>query len=188
MKYLLIILIPIALILIYATLPWVAIGMHSFFLPSPPMPEINYGEFPFKLVYEVNGEQKVIEDTLICEYDGIVVGSGEKFLKWKSWLDSGKNSIVLLEVKNPPREDKHGRKIKSRSIVYWLAPTEIHMGAQRKSYYEKFEYTFPDAACYDVLDGGAISNKRISADELLEEYGIRLISWEIAPPIVNSFR
>ena len=38
--------------------------------PAPPLPEITYGEFPFRLEYELNEKLHVIEDTLIVEFDG----------------------------------------------------------------------------------------------------------------------
>ena len=34
-------------------------------------PEIKEGEFDFALTYEVDGENKVIEGTYVCEFDGI---------------------------------------------------------------------------------------------------------------------
>ena len=51
------------------------------------MPEIRYGEFPFRLEYEINGERFVIEDTVICEFDGIGWNEAQgKFRKWKDYL------------------------------------------------------------------------------------------------------
>ena len=43
-----------------------------------PEPTITYGEFPFEIVYEISGEQKVLKDTYVCEYVGktIVRGAG----------------------------------------------------------------------------------------------------------------
>ena len=38
------------------------------FLPSPPKPEITHGEFPFRLVYEINGETKGAWDRLPREW------------------------------------------------------------------------------------------------------------------------
>lgn len=36
----------------------------------PSKPEVTYGEFPFELVYEYNGEQFTINETIVCEYEG----------------------------------------------------------------------------------------------------------------------
>ena len=35
--------------------------------PDTPNPQITHGEFPFKLVYEKDGEINIAEDGLICE-------------------------------------------------------------------------------------------------------------------------
>ena len=79
---------------------------------APPLPVIRYGEFPFTLVYELNGEERVVEDTLICEYDrwDWSAGSGS-YVRWKSRLDSGdelwsnpatgRYGIILLDMVNP---------------------------------------------------------------------------------------
>lgn len=42
--------------------------------PAPPIPEITYGEFPFRLEYEKNGERFIIEDTIIAEFDRSTTG------------------------------------------------------------------------------------------------------------------
>ena len=51
----------------------------TYFAPNPLKPEITYGEFPFTLTYELDGEIKTIEDVVVCEYDGIEwTNSGNK--------------------------------------------------------------------------------------------------------------
>jgi len=79
-----------AIIANFTVWPWVMISLGISLLPNPPKPGITYSEFPFRLVYEINGERKVIEDTLICEYDGIGMDEGRgKYRKWKEHLASG---------------------------------------------------------------------------------------------------
>ena len=60
--------------------------------PSPPVPEIKHGEFPFHLVYEIKGEQKEIVDTLICDYDGVAVTANGKIRRWKMSMASGSDT------------------------------------------------------------------------------------------------
>lgn len=45
-------------------LGWLIVFLVMMFSPSPSKPTITHGEFPFKIVYEINGERKTIEDTL----------------------------------------------------------------------------------------------------------------------------
>ena len=167
-----IIIILLVFVFAYFTLPFVLIGLDNASKPNPPEPEITYGEFPFKLVYEISGEQKVIEDTVICEYDGIGIGSGSKYRKWKSRLASGNKEVILLRIDNK----KH--------IYYLVGSPSYYMGDMRKN--TTWEHFFPDAFLHDAKGFGM--NDKIKADELLSEYGIKLISWEPSPPIVNSFR
>ena len=69
------------------------------FLPNPPKPEITYGEFPISVTCEVNGETRIIEDTVICEFDGFQLeGESGKHRKWKAHLKSGNEQLVLLRV------------------------------------------------------------------------------------------
>jgi hypothetical protein len=51
-------LIAIAAILAYIIVgPWVMLYAGISLSSNPPTPEITYGEFPFRLEYEINGEQ-----------------------------------------------------------------------------------------------------------------------------------
>ena len=57
----------------FFTLPWIAIYIGVQLSPAPPRPEIIYSKFPFRLEYEINDKRVVIKDTVICEYDGVLV-------------------------------------------------------------------------------------------------------------------
>ena len=162
---------PIILLILvaaYYTLPWMAINLVVMFGPKPPIPEIKYGEFPFRLVYEIDGEQKIVEDVIVCEYDGIGMNEGSgKYIKWKSYLKSNrKEEIVLLSL-------GIGKK-----IVYPLGDPECYMGADIEEY-----YLFPNAVITRLNGAGLIRS-----DELQETYNIKLISWEPSPPIENTFK
>ena len=79
-----------------------------FMYSNPPLPEIKYGEFPFRLEYEINGQRVVVEDTIVCEFDGIGWNGtmGEKYRKWKTYLASGReqpgtySTAVLIDERN----------------------------------------------------------------------------------------
>ena len=86
------------IILATGAIIWFAFGGGVYFIPDPPKPEITYAEFPFCLTYELNGEVIVIEDTIICEFDGYVVeGENGKYRAWSSRLKSGNERITLLD-------------------------------------------------------------------------------------------
>ena len=53
--------------------PWIVIFIGGWLSPNPPTPEITYGEFPFRLEYRIADEVYVVEDVIVCEYDGVRV-------------------------------------------------------------------------------------------------------------------
>ena len=165
---------PIILLILvaaYYTLPWMAINLVVMFGPKPPIPEIKYGEFPFRLVYEIDGEQKIVEDVIVCEYDGIGMNEGSgKYIKWKSYLKSNrKEEIVLLSL-------GIGKK-----IIYPAGNPRYYMGDLGEN--RAYNPLFPNAIMTRLNGAGLIDS-----NELQEMYNIKLISLEESPPIENTFK
>lgn len=163
----------IFLVIAYFILPWLLMRLGLTLLPNPERPEITYSEFPFRLEYEINGERVVVEDTLICEYDGIGRNTGQgKYRKWKSYFASGREQILLLKVDN------------RKEIYYDPGPAEYYMDDMRGQWYL---HIFPNA-CRLEKDEYGTSTGIINADELTEKYNIKLISWDYTSPIKNKFK
>lgn len=141
-----IVLIAIVSIIVFFTVwPWVSISLGISLLPNPPKPEIIYGEFPFRLVYEINGERKVIEDTLICEYDGIGMDEGRgKYRKWKEHLASGNQEIMLLKIDN------------TKEIYYNPGPADYYMGDMSEGV--RYNHNFPNACYFEKYKNGGTSD------------------------------
>lgn len=167
--------IPLLLILAiitYYALPWLLIYIGIQLEPNPPRPEITYGEFPFRLEYEINGQRKVIEDTLICEFDGFGSDEGRgKYRKWKQRLASGNERITFLKVDD------------SKEIYFFPGSAEYYMGDLDIG---KNDSSFPNAV-YVSKDGRMTTSGLIRADQLIKEYNIKLISWDASQPIKNNF-
>jgi len=164
-------------------------------LEDPPKPEITYGEFPFELIYEVNGTKKSVQDTLICEFDGIGMNEGVlKYRKWKGHLASGNSEIVIWEGKN--REAININRVseiaKTQKVFFDPGESAYYMGDI--DYYDKdveypnFENKFPIIFYYEKFEDGEFYTGILEEDELLERFEIKLISWEHAPPIENTFK
>ena len=152
--------------------PWACVYFSN---PNPPIPEIKYGEFPFRLEYEINGQRVVVEDTIICKFDGVGVswGIGDgKYLKWKAYLASGRKQpdgysiAVLIDEKN-----------------------EIYVSTGSSQYYLGVESATLNFHTFRIqrLSYGQL-HPTVSEDELLNTYGIKLISFEPSLPIVNTFK
>ena len=164
---------------------WLMFGGASYFVHVP-KPAVTYGEFPFKLTYEFHGNTKVIEDTIICEFDGFeVVGEAGKYRRWKAHLKSGKEYITLFDARKLIAEkDYEGNKILELyfdwgNAEYYMGDTMRHAcGAQSL-----------DEVCYlyRAKEKRTIGHSVVGAKMALEKYKIELISWEVAPPIENTF-
>jgi hypothetical protein len=162
----------IVAIIIYLALPWFLINIGIQLQPNPPRPEITYGEFPFRLEYEINGERKIVKDTIICEFDGFGSDEGRgKYRKWKEKLASGNERITLLKVND------------TKEIFFSPGTPEYYMDDLES---RKSGSSFPDAIFIEK-DGRITTSGLITADELLKEYNIKLISWDAKQPIKNNF-
>lgn len=103
--------------------PWIILGVGLWLSPAPPKPEITYGEFDFKLVYEIDGEIPTIEDTIICEFDGFNIDEANG--KTRRWKEKFKNeqgnelyAFRVEQIDNPAfNEYKNGRKPDYNQIV-----------------------------------------------------------------------
>ena len=101
--------IVIVALLLYVVIMFVAAFGGFNFLLHVPKPEITYGEFPCVLTYEVNGEIKVIEDVIVCEFDGFeAANEAGKYRKWKTYLKSGKEDMTLLDLRPLNEKNEFG--------------------------------------------------------------------------------
>lgn len=162
------------MLFITCVLPWASIFVGTMLLEEPAKPEIVREEFSFTLVYNINGERKVIEDTLICEFDGIGVDEARgKYRKWKSKLASGGTNIILWENEGEVKEE----------IYYNYAPPGYYMGDPDFKNGNKSNYS-------DIVlrkESSDIDEEFISEKKLLQKYNIEIISWECEEPIKNVF-
>lgn len=157
--------------------PWGIVYIGTLLLEEPAKPEIVREEFSFTLIYDSNGERKMIKDTLICEFDGIGADEGRgKYRKWKSKLASGNKNIKLWEGK--------GKKGAKQEICYNCAPPGYYMGDPDYGNGNKSNYS-------DIILKKELSDSMeeifMSEKKLLQKYNIEIISWDCEEPIKNVF-
>jgi len=116
---LIIVLAAILLPVLVVAVPFTSMSLSMCSRPDPPMPEITRAEFPFILVYTVDGEERVYEDVMTCEFAGVGNDTSrkDKYRKWKA--DFGKEGSIILsepggghgDTVHPPvhRRASHGR-------------------------------------------------------------------------------
>jgi hypothetical protein len=160
-------LILVFFITIFPTL-FLFVGLYAS--PNPPVPEITYGEFDIYLEYEVDGERFVVNDRMICEYDGVGMDTGRlKFRKWKRHLaDSGGEYIEILTDG-------------MRKVYCYVGRAEYYMND------ETHPEIRPLTPRLIFVNTDKTDTTWFSQEELLDHYKIRIIDWEFQEPIVNSF-
>jgi hypothetical protein len=168
----------------FFVIPWILIFAGIYISPSPPSPDITYAEFPFRLEYEINGQRKVVQDVLICEFVGIGMNEGTgKYREWKKRLASGSNKIQLLVNYDKPGYVFNNMETITQIIFYDPGPAWYYMGDG-----DGYNHAFPDASFSEEYKDGGGAEGFIRADELEKLYNIKLISWEISEPITNYYK
>lgn len=156
-------------------------GAFLLFMSEPEKTEITYGEFPFTITYEVNGEMKKVEDAVVCEYDGIKnLGTAGKYRTWKSKLKSGNERVTLLR-------SEEENKICEITISPGLP--EYYMGdfIQDKTEYEKNMLDDRYLGYIEWKDGEQ-TGISISKEEVYERFKLKVIEMDFSEPIENVFR
>ena len=179
--------------------PWIILTVGLWLSPAPPKPEITYGEFDFKLVYEIDGEMRTIEDTVICEFDGFNIDEGRG--KTRRWKENFKNvqgnelyAFRVEQIDNPDfNEYRHGRKPNYNKIVLKnIDDYKVLLSVADARYFlgePENKMTYPIEPSLDVYDKNTcyyIGPEE--TEKLLEMHEFKIITWECDPPIKNTFK
>ena len=172
----------IAGILFYiAVLPWLLIGAGMLFAPKDPRPEITYGEFPFELVYEIDGQVITVQDTYVCEFQGYSVneGSMRKMREWSGHMKStGEEYVILVQDGN-------------FYLVCSVGSPKYYMN---DPYYDSYNVGgLHEPNIFYIIEpndvGGSTSGgSQEEIERLMEQYKIKLVSWQFSEPIENTFK
>lgn|GEM_PF-2333246 len=153
--------------------------------PNPPTPKVKHGEFVFKLEYEINGERKMLEDKLICDFKGFEVRTvgGPKIRKWKDYYENKQKREIFTFRNEPSRYTKIVlENIDIYKIVLGVGPAEYFMGEP--------EYRgmpeLPSIQVYDTSTG--YYKDPIESEEFLEQCSFKIIDWYCDSPIDNIFK
>ena len=161
-------------------LPVIFFNIAYLFTPVA-RPEITYGEFPFIITYEVNGEIKKVEDAIVCEYDGIKnLGTAGKYRAWRSKLKSGNERVTLLRI-----EEEN----KICEITVSAGLPEYYMGdfIQDKTEYEK-NMLDDRYLGYIEWKNGKQTGISISKEEVYEKFKLKVREMDFSEPLENEFR
>ena len=165
------------LLVLIAYIPWILVLCAVFWGESPEKPEIKYGEFDYSLVYELDGETKTINDTLVCEYDGISYNLDGKSLEWKTYIKGTKDQDNYLIFENA----------EYKLYIYLPADARYYMDDPNYETYDLDDIE-PWLVYEYVNDGPDVEYQMFSDEEYEENFGAKIISWEIEDPIENVYK
>ncbi|CUU48862.1 zinc ribbon domain-containing protein [Clostridium beijerinckii] len=165
----------------FTALPWILLALGITLSPNPPTPKITHGEFPFHLVYEADGKQYTIDDTIICDYGGKGADEGRgKYIKWEERLSSGNKITSFLF-----NEDyQYGIKLFD-GVIQSQGSTTIICDIGNPEYYLGYK-KYKDYSPGRVNISSPIANGIISEDELWNKYKIKIIEEKFSEPKVGN--
>ena len=138
-----------------------------------PIPEIEEGRFDFSVTYEINGEVKTYTGVYVCSFDGVLTTLIGSSLEWKGYIENEKEEDIPI----------HTNDVGVVYINCGFFP-EYFMGDPDAAYYES-----PTPNLYLLYHGSTADDLDITSDEeVIAELGVKLIGWEYADPIENSFK
>ena len=156
-----------------------------------PAPQITEGEFPFVLEYEMDGQRYLIEDAVVCRFEGYDLSNPFPFVPysrtWFASLKSGEEEkrMIIEFDENTESALVSGRvNIESRvhlfygSGGYYLGDPEDANRGPKIRYTEKYQTGTKEST---------ITGTDLSYEQLEELFGIKVIRFEFSSPIENTF-
>lgn len=160
--------------------PFTILHLSMACRPDPPTPEITSAEFPFKLVYIIDGEEVVYEDVITCTYDGFNndASRSDKYRVWSK--EYAKDSLIVLSRLNDEQVIYFCIQYSAAYLMgetpdavnYYDDPPFVGLGVKHEFYNGEIGYRY---------------DRTLEADELKEVYNIEIVSFEMPPPIENTF-
>lgn len=195
--------IVVAIVLVIFSLPWTLIELDYYFQDEPPQPLASYGEFPFKFVYEYNGEIITIEDVLVIEYKGIYNSGGTKKNRWYYYLKNQTTIVyehlaTALFIEDGETSDQitlsRGYCFKlqladqQNSICIYLGSCEYYMSVEEPSLNTYEEYGIVPGCVYCEIPPPINAKtsyccKTLSHDQLNDQFGVKIIESSFSAPM-----
>ncbi|MBR3848605.1 MAG: hypothetical protein IKM21_04885 [Oscillospiraceae bacterium] len=167
---------------VFALTSFLLFARVDFIFPTT-RPKIKYGEFHFRLTYELDGMMKTVEDDIVCKFEGTYLTSTAGVeRRWNTYLKSGNERITLLDLSNYNIKNEFDQKILELFFSYGNA--QYYMGDEYPSAPQIGKYV----ECKYRNADGTIGGGAYTAEEAFEKYKIRLINWECDPPVKNKFQ
>lgn len=137
------------------------------------IPEVKEGRFAFSVTYEINGETLTYSGVYVCRYDGVLITLVGSSIEWESYIENEEAEDVAVQTNGDG----------TVYINFGFFP-EYFMGDPDAAYYDP-----PSPNLYMIYHSDDPEDLDITSDEdEIATYGVRLIGYEYAEPIENTFR
>ena len=137
-----------------------------------PMPEVKEGRFNFSVTYEVSGEQKTYSGVYVCKYQGVVVTLVGGHIEWEDYVENENDVDIPIHTNDD-------------GVIY------INLGFFPEYFMSDpyaDTYNKPSPNLYMVYNDSEPDSLNITSDEeVIANYGVKIISYEYADPIENNY-
>lgn len=136
----------------------------------PGKPKMKHGEFPFELVYEYNGQQFTVNETIVCDYEGISFS-----------LDGGNSRDWNCYVTNNDQYGRYYLDEANHPTLYVQVPldAEYYMGDPTAD----VEFAAPYIFFIDNSTGTTYYEQ-----DLMDVVGAKIISWKLSSPLAGNIQ
>ena len=155
------------------------VGAFNGAFVTIPKPEIKEGEFDFALTYEVDGEEKKIEGTYVCKFEGTSRAIDGVGRDWKGYIKDHDN-YTEYEIKTT---DDGTIKIElDISPEFFMADPNYKL-SENTDVYKPEPYVFITSGDPTIED----PTNEVTFD-IYKGDDVKIISFEYDQPIENTYR
>ncbi|MCL1949595.1 MAG: hypothetical protein FWF59_07680 [Turicibacter sp.] len=169
--------------------PVVFPSCEQHFSPRPPQPHVRHAGFDIRLVYEVDGETHVVEDTFWVIYHGVrwevnEVGDGQWISAWRWTFENGQPNDVWVELFRDEEKAIVLRLSQFLDVLYLVGVSEWNSAERRM----ENPIVIRSILANQPWPGEpSRHSEALSAEELWEDYGIVIVSVEHDPRLEGNF-
>ena len=136
----------------------------------PGKPKVKHGEFPFELVYEYENQEYTINETIVCDYEGISFS-----------LDGGNSREWNCYVTNNDRYGQYYLDEDKYNTLYIQVPLEA-------DYYMGDPDSNPEFAVPYIFYIDESTGTTYYEQDLMDVVGAKIISFSPSEPLENNIK
>lgn len=170
--FLIIVVIALVFLLLIAA-PILLVGgsiLGEMIFDRPSKPDVKHAEFPFELVYEYDGEQYTIKESIVCEYEGITFS-----------IDGGNARDWTCYITNNDLDGRYDLDPEKYPELYIQIPLEA-------DYYMGDPDADPAFAMPYIYYPDDRTGTMYYEQDLMDVVGAKIISWKPSEPLQNNMK